>query len=152
VRAAGGVVARVSDDEIEVLVVHRVKYDDWSWPKGHLEPGEDDRGAAIREVVEETGLGVSCVAELGESTYELPSGETKGVCYWLMALDGSVGQPDGEVDQQRWTSLTAASDLLTHEVDGAVLARAVSALSRPGVREAFTPRSSTDSTPESPHL
>ena len=56
VQAAGGVVWRRRDDQIQVLLVHRPKYDDWSLPKGKLEPGETHQEAALREVREETGL------------------------------------------------------------------------------------------------
>ena len=62
VRAAGGVVARASGDGVEVVLVHRPRYDDWSLPKGKLEPGESWEDGALREVEEETGL--RC--ELGE--------------------------------------------------------------------------------------
>ncbi|HEX6115926.1 MAG TPA: NUDIX domain-containing protein, partial [Solirubrobacterales bacterium] len=69
VRAAGGVVLRDGAEGLEVAVVHRPKHDDWSLPKGKLEPGESWVDAALREVAEETGLECELGAELSPKSY-----------------------------------------------------------------------------------
>jgi len=150
VRAAGGVVVRVDADVAEFLVVHRPKHDDWSWPKGHLEVGESDQDAALREVREETGLGVRCVTALSEVDYVVPSGDVKCVRYWLMALDGETHASDGEVDRLRWAQRDEASGLLSYEQDVAVLERAELALDQPDIRASFISRSPRDSPPGTP--
>ena len=68
VQAAGGVVVRDGADGPEVLLVHRPAYDDWSFPKGKLEPGESDEECAVREVEEETGLRCALGRELEPTT------------------------------------------------------------------------------------
>jgi 8-oxo-dGTP diphosphatase len=124
VRAAGGVVRRDAPGGVEVVVVHRPKHSDWSFPKGHLHPGEADGDAAVREVEEETGLRVSVIDDLGEVRYLTEDGP-KGVRYWSMAAldDRSPFRPDDEVDEARWVGVTEAAELLTHEADRALLAR-----------------------------
>ncbi|HKY13582.1 MAG TPA: NUDIX hydrolase [Microthrixaceae bacterium] len=130
VRAAGGVVCRPGPDGTEVLVVHRPRRHDWSFPKGHLQPGENDQTAALREVEEETGHRCRPVRELGETRY-LVDGRPKAVRYWLMhpdlGPDGSAsdGCPDGdEVDETRWIPVIDALDLLTHALDRDLLSAA----------------------------
>jgi len=81
VRAAGGVVVR----DGRVAVVHRPKYDDWSLPKGKLQPGESWEAAALREVEEETGLACRLQQELPAVEYEDSHGRCKTVRYWRMA-------------------------------------------------------------------
>jgi 8-oxo-dGTP diphosphatase len=119
VEAAGGIVV----DGDRVLVVHRPKYDDWSLPKGKLEPGESWAEAALREVEEETG--VAC--ELGDyaatTSYEVADG-LKEVRYYLMTPLGEA-RPRNEVDEVRWVSLAEARELLTHERDRLVVDNAL---------------------------
>ena len=69
IRAAGGVVVRHGDGESEVLLVHRPRYDDWTFPKGKAEPGESDEECALREVAEETRLDCKLVRELPSTSY-----------------------------------------------------------------------------------
>lgn len=104
VRAAGGVVWRGSGDDIEVALVHRPAYDDWSIPKGKLRRGEHPLAGAVREVSEETGHAVRLGPPLGETAYELPNGRGKRVRYWSMRAcgDGGALHADGEVDELRW--------------------------------------------------
>jgi 8-oxo-dGTP diphosphatase len=123
VQAAGGVVWRRSPDgELEVLVVHRPKYDDWSFPKGKLTPGEDHLTAAVREVEEETGLELSVGPELGSTSYVDPQGRPKVVRYWAMAAVGGQFRPNREVDEVRWVRATEAPDLLSYDRDASLLA------------------------------
>jgi 8-oxo-dGTP pyrophosphatase MutT (NUDIX family) len=94
VRAAGGVVWRRMPEGVEVVLVHRPKYDDWALPKGKLEPGETDEEAALREVREETGLSCRLGTELPSTTYTDAQGRPKLVRYWSMtAIPGPAGSP-----------------------------------------------------------
>src|SRR5207248_4711797 len=103
VMAAGGVISRPGrDGRVEVALVHRPKYDDWSLPKGKLDPGESFKEAAVREVEEETGLRVSVGREIGDTTYRDRNGRRKLVRYWLMTPLGGRFLPDQEVDRLEW--------------------------------------------------
>lgn len=118
VEAAGGVVIRDGPGGREVLVVHRPAYDDWSLPKGKLEPGETHEAAATREVHEETGWECARGDELPEARYLDRKGRSKRVRYWNMTpLSFSGFVPNHEIDDSRWISLTEAATLLTHEAD-----------------------------------
>ena len=121
VRAAGGIVV----EDGRVLLVHRPKYDDWSLPKGKLEPGESWEQAALREVEEETGVACELGAHAGTTRYEV-DGLPKEVRYYLMTPVGEA-RPQNEVDEVRWVPFAEAAALLTHERDRAVLAAAASA-------------------------
>lgn len=124
VRAAGGVVTRTtSEGDLEVLVVHRPRYDDWSLPKGKLDPGESFEAAAIREVAEETGVRVTLGRELPTIRYTDRHGRPKVVRYWHMtpaAIDEFV--PDDEVDEIRWLPAPEATNLLTYDADRQLVA------------------------------
>ncbi len=121
VHAAGAVVWRPGAKGLEVALIHRPKYDDWSYPKGKCEPGEHVLVTATREVVEETGLRVILGRPLSTSTYQAGPG-TKRVSYWAARCVHSVGfVPGGEVDQVAWLSATAARDRLGSQRDIALL-------------------------------
>lgn len=119
VRAAGGVITRHRPDgELEVLVVHRPKYDDWSLPKGKAEPGETDEETAVREVEEETGLRCELGEELATVRYRDRFGRNKQVRYWRMRVVGECSwSPNDEIDDQRWISVGESDTLLTYEAD-----------------------------------
>jgi 8-oxo-dGTP pyrophosphatase MutT (NUDIX family) len=119
VRAAGGAVwRRGPDGRPEVLLVHRPRYDDWSFPKGKLDDGESWETAAVREVEEETGLRCRLGTELAETTYTDAHGRPKRVRYWLMAATADVGfAPNDEVDERRWVPLDEAVRLLSYGRD-----------------------------------
>lgn len=119
VRAAGGIVWRGTDDApaVEVVVVHRPRYDDWTFPKGKLEKGESFRDAARREVVEETGLECELGDELPSVEYVDDRGRSKIVRYWAMTVVGGSFEPNDEVDRLEWLAPGAASERLTYEHD-----------------------------------
>jgi len=125
VQAAGGVVARRSGSSgLEVVLVHRPKYDDWTLPKGKLEPGEDPLEAALREVREETGLDCAPGPALGSIEYVDSSGRDKIVDYWLMTAANGELEPTNEVDEARWMSFDDALAQVSYDRDRDVLARA----------------------------
>jgi 8-oxo-dGTP diphosphatase len=117
VEAAGGVVVR----DGQVALIHRPKYDDWTLPKGKLEPGEDYEEAALREVREETGLRCTLGRELPSTSYEDHKGRSKVVRYWLMEAQSGEFAPNEEVDELRWLHPDEASELLSHERDRELL-------------------------------
>ena len=126
VRAAGGVVLRRGAlGGLEVALVHRPAYDDWSFPKGKLLPGEGEEDAAPREVEEETGLRCRLERRLPPVRYRDRKGRTKVVTYWTMTpVSGSFHATD-EVDELRWVPVKDAPSLLTHDTDREVLRAAL---------------------------
>jgi 8-oxo-dGTP diphosphatase len=115
--AAGGVVVR----DGRVLLVHRPRYDDWTFPKGKLDPGESFEDAALREVEEETGVRCSFVHELPATRYEV-RGRPKLVRYWLMAPESEAEfVPNDETDEIRWATPEEARGLLSYDHDRELL-------------------------------
>jgi 8-oxo-dGTP diphosphatase len=109
---------RRGPEETEIVVVHRPRYDDWSFPKGKLDPGETFEEAALREVREETGLICRLGPELAFAHYDDNKGRPKVVRYWLMAVIEDPGfEPNEEVDELRWLTPAEATDLLTYSRD-----------------------------------
>lgn len=124
VRAAGGVLWRTGEDGPEVALVHRPRYDDWSLPKGKLEPGEHPLEAAVREVREETGATAVAGRALGCSRYDvLVAGRRtpKTVDWWALRCVEEGFVPGREVDALRWLPVPAARALLTAGRDTQVL-------------------------------
>jgi 8-oxo-dGTP diphosphatase len=117
VRAAGGVVER---DGL-VLLVHRPKYDDWTFPKGKAEDGESDEDCALREVHEETGLACRLLDELVPTEYIDSRGRPKRVRWWRMQVVGGAFTPTEEVDEIRWLTSAEAAQLLSYGRDLALL-------------------------------
>lgn len=122
VRAAGGVVWRTRPSGVEVLLVHREKYDDWTLPKGKLDPGETWEQAAIREVFEETGVVAVLGHELAGAAYDDHNGRPKQVRYWSMAVAAEVPfEPGDEIAERVWIHLHDATARLTYPRDVVVL-------------------------------
>ena len=121
VRAAGGLVRR----DGEILLVHRPRYDDWTFPKGKAAEGESDEDCALREVIEETGLRCELEDEAGATEYVDARGRPKRVRWWLMRPVEDAGfAPGDEVDELCWVTLEDAARLLTYDRDVALLDRA----------------------------
>jgi 8-oxo-(d)GTP phosphatase len=121
VRAAGGVVRCAGLDGEQVLLVHRPRYDDWTFPKGKAEKGETDEETALREVKEETGFTCELGQELPSSTYRDASGRPKVVRYWTMRVVSGSFVPHREVDAIRWERPAEAAELLSYDRDREVL-------------------------------
>jgi 8-oxo-dGTP pyrophosphatase MutT (NUDIX family) len=135
-RAAGGVVLRPGPDGPEVLLVHRTRRGDWSLPKGAVEPGESDVGAALREVREETGLRCRAGAEVTGVRYRDRNRRAKQVRYWLMTpLAGGTGRPDpAEIGDVAWVPLRHAAGRLTRERDRVVVSGVAAEHAPPNTR------------------
>ncbi|WP_329244963.1 NUDIX hydrolase [Streptomyces canus] len=118
VQAAGCVLWRRSpiDGGLEVCLVHRPKYDDWSHPKGKLKRGEDALTGALREVEEETGYRAALGAPLSAAKY-YANGRPKQVRYWAAEATTGAFTPNDEVDRILWLSPTAARNRLTQPRD-----------------------------------
>ncbi|HEV2953336.1 MAG TPA: NUDIX hydrolase [Candidatus Dormibacteraeota bacterium] len=118
VQAAGGIVCRPGPADLtEIVVVHRPRYDDWTLPKGKLDPGETMEEAAVREVAEETGLHCTLVRAAGTTQYIDRRGREKVVKYWVMwPMSGKFLASD-EVDEIRWLTVEEALPLLSYQRD-----------------------------------
>ena len=134
VLAAGALVWRVRDDELQVLAVHRPRYDDWSWPKGKLNRGETLPGCAVREVAEETGKQVILGQTLPTLKYPIGGGKTKVVRYWAAQATSAttkavVARPQvkkaakHEIDKAKWLTIEQARSRITFKDDLKPLAR-----------------------------
>jgi 8-oxo-dGTP pyrophosphatase MutT (NUDIX family) len=117
VRAAGGVVER----DGFVLLVHRPKYDDWTFPKGKADEGESDEACALREVREETGFDCRLLDELQPTEYVDARGRPKRVRWWHMEIVSGEFTPTEEVDAIRWLTAVEAAQLLSYGRDLALL-------------------------------
>lgn len=125
IAAAGGVVWRPAADGegIEVAVVHRPRHDDWSLPKGHVDAGEHALQAAVREVLEETGL-TAVPGRRSLTTRYAVEGAPKRVDYWVMRWTGGGFAANDEADDLRWLAPADAAQLVSYAHDGQVIADA----------------------------
>jgi 8-oxo-dGTP pyrophosphatase MutT (NUDIX family) len=123
VRAAGGIIWRRSGDRgrLELALVHRAAYGDWTFPKGKLNEGETEQEAALRETAEETGLRCQAGDFLGRVRYRDRRGRLKTVAYWEMSISGGRFRSNPEVDELRWLTPDVALQLLTYRQDRRLL-------------------------------
>jgi len=118
IRAAGGVVCRTGpSDGTEIAVIHRPAYDDWTLPKGKVEPDETPEDCALREVREETGFKCELLRPLGCTAYVDRRGRDKVACYWVMEVKGGRFRPGIEVDKLVWLPVDQAVKRLTYSRD-----------------------------------
>ena len=120
IRAAGGLVWRKSRGGHEIAVIRREKYQDWTLPKGKLDPGETWEEAALREVREETGCKAKLLGFAGAVSYPTERGP-KVVRYWHMMLVGVPGKIENEVAELLWMSVSEARERLDYDLERAVL-------------------------------
>ncbi|MCW3492011.1 NUDIX hydrolase [Microbacterium sp. SSM24] len=126
VYAAGGVVWRVVDGKLRVLLIHRTRYRDVTLPKGKVDPGEMLAETAVREIFEETGIRVALGMAIGVSRYRLPSKRTKIVHYWSAeatdaAIRASAFVPNKEIAAIEWVTAKKARSRLSYPVDVEIL-------------------------------
>ena len=122
VLAAGAVLWRPARHGVEIALVHRPRYDDWSFPKGKLDADETMPFAAVREIAEETGQAARLGPVLGDVRYTVPEGG-KLVRYWAAQACGGEFTPGDETDDLRWVDPEGAAELLSYRHDVEVLER-----------------------------
>jgi ADP-ribose pyrophosphatase YjhB (NUDIX family) len=124
VRAAGGVLHRSrANGMVEVLLIHRPRYEDWTLPKGKLEPGESVEDGALREVLEETGIRGEIERRIGETSYRDRHRRPKRVTYFAMRPVSGEFTPNDEVDEVRWVTTDDAHELLSYDHDRHLVAQ-----------------------------
>ena len=123
IRAAGVVLWREPKPfDLQIALVHRPKFDDWTFPKGKIEDGESAIQAAYREVIEETGIKPTFGPFLGHVEYEVEE-EKKKVHYWMAKAPDEIGEflPNEEIDRLEWVNMKQARHFLTYDIDREVL-------------------------------
>jgi 8-oxo-dGTP pyrophosphatase MutT (NUDIX family) len=135
--SAGGIVIRIAGGRREIVLGRRRRERDgmtWTLPKGTPSPGERFEQTALREVTEETGLGVAILERLGDVEYWFMQSGTrihKTVHYWLMAaVGGDLANHDHEFDEVAWVDLAEAESIMSHESERRVVAAARPAIER----------------------
>jgi 8-oxo-(d)GTP phosphatase len=123
IEASGGLIACPSPDGPRILVVHRPRYDDWTFPKGKNEVGEESIEAAIREVTEETGQRPLLISTVGETSYPVNGAKKIVQWYGMRVQEPMPFTPNPEVDEIRWVTTDEAPALLTYDHDRKLLAR-----------------------------
>ena len=124
--AAGAILWREEKGKLLVALIHRNRHNDWSWPKGKVDPGELLPETAVREIAEETGLKIKLGPRLKIVNYKIPNGTPKEVHYWAArvsptALAKSKFKPSEEVESVEWRTPEEARKLLSYEFDSEVL-------------------------------
>ncbi|MGN6415517.1 NUDIX hydrolase [Flexivirga sp.] len=127
VPAAGAVLWRREGDQLQVALVHRPKYDDWSWAKGKLDPGETWAAAAAREVLEETGFRPRLGIPLPRSVYSMQRGKLKEIRYWAAEVISGSGDLENEIDEVAWLTPAQAQTRFSYVRDALQLQAVVEA-------------------------
>jgi 8-oxo-dGTP diphosphatase len=122
IETAGGAVWRAAAKHLEVLFVHRSRHRDWSLPKGELERQESHVDAALREVLEETGLWCVTGLELPQVVYRDRHARLKRVRFWAMQPLWGEFVANDEVDKVKWIRVDRACDVASYDRDLTVLA------------------------------
>ena len=118
IRAAGGLITRTGlGDRVEVACIYRESRGDWTFPKGKLDEGETFEEAALREVLEETGMKCEVIRFIGTTNYTHRKGKAKIVAYYLMAADEVEFIPNDEVDELVWLAIEEVRGHLTWDRD-----------------------------------
>lgn len=130
VRAAGCLLWRRSSAGLELALVYRPKWDDWSWPKGKLKRGEGAEAGARREVLEETGYTCRLGMRLPSPRYTDHQGRLKEVSYWVAEATGGAFEPNQEVSDLVWLTPDEARERLTHERDRDLIPAALIAIDK----------------------
>ena len=122
VTAAGAVLWRSdgTNNTVEVAVIHRPRYDDWSLPKGKVDPGETEPVTAVREVREETGYHAQLGRRIAAVSYPIGQG-IKKVRYWAARSIGGEFTPNVEVDEMAWLPVSEAMKKVSYDYDRKVL-------------------------------
>lgn len=124
IQKAGGIVTQANKEtgELEVYLIHRPRYDDWTLPKGHIDPNEKIEKAALREVFEETGFMCENISKLPVHTYDMPNGDgvtdkaaQAEVHFFHMKVLAASNPIDSEADQGKWVSFDEACTLISYE-------------------------------------
>lgn len=123
VPAAGAVLYRMDGGAARCAVVHRPRYDDWSLPKGKVDPGESLPVTAVREIAEETGFSAALESRIGTTAYPLKENTRKEVTYWSALASGGGFEPNSEVDDIRWLPVDEAKELVSYALDRKILTR-----------------------------
>jgi len=126
--AAGGIVIRKPKRHPELLLVYRSDRNDWTFPKGKIDPGETLRRCALREVREETGIECRTLDYAGVVTYRSGRRQRKAVAYWLMRIESGTFEPNDEVDAIGWFDPLSARAALTYSRDRELLDRILPAV------------------------
>ncbi len=121
IKAAGAVLWRDAGGDVEVALVHRRRYDDWSLPKGKLDAGETIPQCAVREIAEETGYACVLGRHLRQVSYDV-RGVPKTVDYYAAEAVSGAFVVNNEVDELRWLPVAEAAELVSYEPDRCVLA------------------------------
>lgn len=123
VPAAGAVLYRTEGQTPLCAVVHRPRYDDWSLPKGKVDPGESLPVTAVREIEEETGFVATVRSRIATTAYPLKENIRKEVTYWSALAHSGEFEPNSEVDELRWLPVDEAKRLVSYALDRKVLTR-----------------------------
>lgn len=121
IEASGGLVVQPGPNGIKVLLVHRPRYDDWTFPKGKNEEGEDPVDAAVREVAEETGQNPRLVSSIGQTEFDTGNGIKRVRWFGMRSIRPDPFVPNEEVDELRWSDPDEARALLTYDADRVLL-------------------------------